>query len=186
MNLISVLFAIALGLLVAFGPVTQTEKIQAKSELLLPNWLEKGMEAPEIEGESPKGKKFKLSSLRGKYVLIDFWASWCGPCRHENPNVVSAYEKYNKAKLKDGKGFEVFSVSLDKEKKRWQRAIEKDGLKWKYHVSDLKGWNSDIAKSYGVKSIPYSILIDPEGKVIATNLRGMDLHIQMDEFVEEF
>lgn len=144
-----------------------------------------GDTAPEIELKDPNGKTYKLSSLRGKYVLIDFWASWCGPCRRENPNVVSAYKKYSKAKFKEGKGFEIFSVSLDNNADKWQAAIKKDGLSWKYHVSDLRGWSSSAAAKYRVNSIPQSFLIDPEGKIIAKNLRGMKLHLELDKYVKK-
>lgn len=139
--------------------------------------------APEISLKNPDGKTVSLSSLRGKYVLIDFWASWCGPCRRENPNVVNAYQKYNKAKFKEGKGFEIFSVSLDNDAARWKSAIEQDNLYWDYHVSDLKGWGSSAARTYGVNSIPQSFLIDPSGKIVAKNLRGMNLHLTLDKYV---
>lgn len=128
-----------------------------------------GQAAPEIAQADPKGKTRKLSDLKGKTVLIDFWASWCGPCRRENPNVVAAYKKYNKD------GFEVFSVSLDKTKQSWSDAIEKDGLLWPNHVSDLQFWQNAAAKDYGVQSIPFTVLVDKEGKVLAHNLRGPQL-----------
>ncbi|GEP96400.1 TlpA disulfide reductase family protein [Chitinophaga cymbidii] len=125
-------------------------------------------EAIEFEQKDPQGKLVKLSSFRGKYVLIDFWASWCGPCRMENPNVVAAYHQF-----KD-KNFTILGVSLDKSRGDWLEAIEQDGLVWT-QVSDLKGWGNEAAQLYGVRGIPQNFLIDPKGKVIATNLRGKAL-----------
>lgn len=142
--------------------------------------------APDIEMEGPDGKTYTLSSLRGKVVLIDFWASWCGPCRRENPNVVRAYDKYQKAKFKTAKGFEVFSVSLDKNKESWEAAIERDNLKWKYHVSALKSWQCPTAGVYGVSSIPASFLIDENGIIVAKGLRGLDLDREIDKHVKAF
>lgn len=134
-----------------------------------------GSEAPEIDLPNPDGKNIKLSSLRGNYVLIDFWAAWCRPCRVESPNMVKLYEKYN------NKGFEIYSVSLDKTKDAWIKAIEQDGLgKWT-HVSDLKYWNSAAGRDYGVESIPFTVLIDKEGKIIAKGLRGEDLQNKLAE-----
>ncbi len=134
---------------------------------------------PDIKLKDPKGKDISLYSLKGKVVLLDFWASWCGPCRKENPNVVSAYQKY-----KD-KGFTVFSVSLDNNKDQWLAAITKDGLIWENHVSDLKGWNSDAAKSYGVRGIPAAFLLDKTGKIVATNLRGAELDMALEKLFSE-
>ena len=128
-----------------------------------------GVEAPDFAQNSPEDQAISLKSLRGKIVLIDFWASWCGPCRRENPNVVAMYNKYN------AKGFDVMSVSLDSDKSRWVDAIAKDGLLWKNHVSDLKGWQNGVAQMYSVSSIPQTLLIDKEGKIIARNLRGEQL-----------
>lgn len=140
--------------------------------------------APEIELYNPKGKKIKLSKLRGKLVLIDFWASWCGPCRKESPNLVEAYHKYHKRKFENGNGLEIFSVSLDKKKSAWISAIEQDGMVWKYHAWDEK---KKASKSYEVKSIPYAVLIDGKGKVLAqgNELRGVNLHITLDRFLKD-
>jgi peroxiredoxin len=133
-----------------------------------------GQLAPEINLPTPNGDTVKLSSLRGKYVLVDFWAKWCGPCRHENPNVVRAYHKFK------SKGFEIYSVSLDRSKDDWLKAIKEDGLDWT-HVSDLKYWNSIAARDYNISSIPFSILLDKDGKIIAKNLRGAALDQKLTE-----
>jgi thiol-disulfide isomerase/thioredoxin len=142
--------------------------------------LQNGEIAPEIELVNPAGKIIKLSSLKGKMVLIDFWASWCGPCRQENPNVVEAFAKYNKMKFKNGKGFEVFSVSLDRAQEPWVKAIADDKLVWKNHALDKDGIAS---RAYGASSIPFGVLIDGDRKIIAKGqqLRGLGLHIVLDE-----
>ena len=134
-----------------------------------------GMMAPELDFPGIDGTNVKLSSLRGKVVLIDFWASWCKPCRAENPNVVRAYQKYK------SKGFEVFSFSLDKNKAQWISAIEQDGLVWNSHASDLKQWQTAALPLYGFRGIPFTVLIDREGKIIAKNLRGPALEAKLNE-----
>ena len=133
-----------------------------------------GAQAPEIDLPTPEGPNFKLSSLRGKVVLIDFWASWCGPCRRANPHVVTLYNKYH------AKGFDILGVSLDKDKASWIKAIATDGLKW-HQVSDLKYWQSAAGRTYGVGSIPHTVLIDREGKIIATGLRDASLDAKLKE-----
>jgi peroxiredoxin len=133
-----------------------------------------GQPAPEIALPNPEGEVVKLSSLKGKYVLVDFWAKWCGPCRQENPNVVRVYQKY-----KD-KGFTVYGVSLDRRKEDWLQAIQQDGLTWT-HVSDLKFWQSEAAKTYNINAIPFSLLLDPNGVIIDKNLRGPALESRLAE-----
>ena len=137
-----------------------------------------GQEAPEINLPTPDGKVLALSSLRGKIVLVDFWASWCGPCRKEMPNVVKAYSKF-----KD-KGFEIYGVSLDQDKTRWLEAIQTDGITWP-QVSDLKYWECEAAKQYAVEGIPYTVLLDKEGKIIAKNLRGADLEKAIEKALSQ-
>jgi peroxiredoxin len=137
-----------------------------------------GAMAPDLAFENPNGKIMKLSDLKGKVVLLDFWAGWCRPCRMENPNVVKLYNKFH------DKGFEIYSVSLDREKSSWVKAIEADGLIWPNHVSDLGYWNSQAAKIYGVSSIPATFLIGKDGRIIAKNLRGAALENALKELFE--
>ncbi|GEP90807.1 Peroxiredoxin [Chitinophaga terrae (ex Kim and Jung 2007)] len=136
-----------------------------------------GQQAMDFEQMDVNGKKVTLSSLKGRYVLLDFWASWCGPCRAENPNVLKAYNKF-----KD-KHLEILAVSLDQNKANWLSAIEKDAMPW-IHVSDLKGWKNEVAAQYGIRSIPQNLLIGPDGRIIAKNLRGSALEKKLSEILE--
>jgi thiol-disulfide isomerase/thioredoxin len=147
--------------------------------------LNVGNVAPEITMKTPEDCTMTLSSLRGKMVLIDFWASWCGPCRHENPAVVKAWNKYKDEMFVDGDGFTVFSVSLDRDKNAWKAAIKADSLVWPYHVSDLMFWNNAAAQQYQVYSIPTNFLIDGNGVIVAKNLRGEQLSKALETQVEK-
>lgn len=144
---------------------------------LFKNMVTKTTDAPNLTMEAPDGKKISISDFKGKYLLVDFWASWCGPCRQENPNVVNAYEQYK------GKNFEILGVSLDKDKDAWQLAIATDKLSWP-QMSDLKYWESDAVSAYQIEGIPFNVLLDPKGKVIATNLRGPLLQAKLKEVLK--
>ena len=145
--------------------------------------VEVNAKAPDIVLVSPQGKTIKLSKLKGKIVLIDFWASWCGPCRKENPSVVEAYNKYKSKKFKNANGFEVYSVSLDKNEDAWKKAIADDKLVWKNH-----GWDKDgvVSQLYQVYSIPSGFLVDGEGNIVAKGqeLRGIGLHLALDKLLK--
>ncbi len=150
-----------------------TDAIAAPEEQMAT--LSIGDKAPEIAMRDPQGNIRKLSDLKGKVVLIDFWASWCRPCRMENPNVVRTYGQFKDAAFKNGDGFEVFSVSLDQNKAAWEKGIQQDKLVWDNHVSDLQFWRNAAARTYNVNSIPATFLIDGDGVIIKKNLRGKAL-----------
>jgi thiol-disulfide isomerase/thioredoxin len=153
----------------------QTAQVEMMYNQFLGNEAAIGKMAPDIALPRPNGQILKLSSLKGNYVLVDFWASWCGPCRRENPNVIKLYNQY-----KD-KGFTVFSVSLDENKDAWTQAIAMDGLVWPNHVSDLKRWDSPVVGAYGIQGIPHTVLVDPKGKIINVGLRGPELEQKLKE-----
>lgn len=159
-------------ILFAFSAFAQTAKFK------------NGEVAPELVYNNPDGKPIALSSLKGKIVLIDFWASWCGPCRKNNPSLVKIYKDYKDAEFKKAKGFTVYSVSLDKDLEPWKKAIEKDKLNWENHVSDLKGWESDAAVKYGIEGIPFTYLIDENGVIIGKNLHADDLEYELSKRVK--
>jgi len=162
----------------AFIAMMDKQQQQQSQEDLYASRFKEGDTAPDIALQNPLGSTVKLSSLRGQVVLLDFWASWCGPCRHENPNVVAAYEKYK------SKGFNIFSVSLDTDHDKWVNAIKQDHLEWINHVSELKGWQSAICQQYGIQAIPQNFLLDKDGKIIGTNLRGEDLDQRLAQVLQ--
>lgn len=151
-----------------------TKELENRLAMIKP--LEIGSVAPDINLMAPDGKYVKLSSLRGKVVMIDFWASWCRPCRMENPAVVGIYNKYK------SKGFEIYGVSLDTDKEKWKGAIAQDGLTWN-HVSDLQGWSSSAAQLYKVNSIPFTVLLDKNGRILEKGLRSHQLEAKLAELL---
>ncbi len=170
---------LAIGLFARPGPGTEKDRDEGGIRI--------GQKAPGFTLKAPdRNTEYSLSDFEGHFVLLEFWASWCKPCRRESPNLVRAYEKYHDAELEGGKGLRILSISLDKNVKAWKKAIEQDGLKWDSHVSSLKGWKGPVAKKYNVTKIPKNFLVNPEGKVVGMNLRGKDLHLKIDEYLESF
>ncbi len=170
-KILSINSCIILILLVACQPQKNSEESHRKPK------IEIGSAAPSFTLPDTQGEPFNWNQLQGKYVLLDFWASWCQPCRQESPALVRAYQQF-----KD-KNFTIYSVSLDHNKEAWQKAIAYDQLEWTYHTSDLKGWDNAAALKYGISSIPMNFLIDPQGKIIAKNLRGQMLLNTLDQFL---
>ena len=144
-----------------------------------------GLRAPEIVLPGPHGEEIALSSYRGKLVLLDFWASWCPPCRQENPHLVKLYKDYRDASFEKGEGFAIYQVSLDRDREAWLKAIEDDGLIWSGHVSDLEGARSEVAQAYEVTAIPTSFLLDRNGVIIGKNLRGDELDDTLEGLLAE-
>lgn len=157
-----------------YGKTQPREAQSLKDRMGVQGKMMPGAEAPDFVQDDPDGKPVALSSLRGKVLLVDFWASWCGPCRRENPAVVKLYEKYHE------KGFDILGVSLDQDRQRWLDAIEKDRLTWT-QVSDLQGWRNAAAQLYQVSSIPHTVLLDAEGRIIGSKLRGAALERKLEE-----
>ncbi|RYX91444.1 TlpA family protein disulfide reductase [bacterium] len=153
---------------------SHTRALEIKNRYLKRVDVEIGKKLPDFSQNDPFGKTVSLTDFKGKYILVDFWASWCIPCRNENPKVVDAYQKYK------ANGFEILAVSLDSSKEAWIKAIKDDGLTW-YHVSDLGGWNSEVSTTFKIKSVPANFLIDKDGVVIAKNLKGDELTKKLAE-----
>lgn len=161
-----------------FTPEVDSSRYTIRLKKMAAVWSKVAVGQPAIDftQNDTTGSPVTLSDLQGKYVLIDFWASWCGPCRAENPNVVKLYNELH------DKGFEIIGVSFDTKRKNWLEAIKQDSLTW-YHVSDLNGWNNEVGKMYAVRAIPHTILLDKEGTIIAKNLRGAELRAKLEELL---
>jgi thiol-disulfide isomerase/thioredoxin len=170
-NLALFIFAVVLGTGISFAQETKIG-------------INIGNKAPELIGKSVDGSAMKLSATKGKLVLLDFWASWCGPCRRENPTVVQAYQKFKDKKFENGDGFTVFSVSLDRTETAWEKAIADDKLVWPYHISDLQYWQSKHAAVYRVRSIPTNFLINEDGVIVDRNLRGPALEAALSKYLK--
>jgi len=144
-----------------------------------------GNPAPEILSVNPEGDSLKLSDLKGYWVLVDFWGSWCGPCRESNKKIAEIYKLYSKAEFKDAKGFTVFSVGIENKRENWLRAIEQDGLVWPYHVSSLDKFNDPAAKAYGIREIPATFLISPKGNIIGVNMEYNHINAQLSKSLKK-
>jgi thiol-disulfide isomerase/thioredoxin len=144
--------------------------------------LEIGDIAPEISLPSPEGKIISLSSLKNKLVLIDFWGTWCAPCVKEQPELAKLYKKYKSGSFTNGKGFEIFGVALDAKKENWENGIKSQNINW-IQVSDLKFWRSPVAKTYNIQELPYNLLLDGNGVIIAKNLHGADLEKNISKYL---